>query len=49
MPVMNQMTEDPVPKSQKIKSASPKEEQTPVIDLKNIPAPHKIRPSWMIM
>ena len=43
MPVMNQMTEDPVPKSQKIKKRKPKEEQTPVIDLKNIPAPHKIK------
>lgn len=43
MPMMNQMTEDPVPKSQKIKKRKPKEEQTPVIDLKNIPAPHKIK------
>lgn len=43
MPVMNQMTEDPVPKSQKIKKRKPKEEQIPVIDLKNIPAPHKIK------
>ncbi len=32
-----------MPKSQKIKKRKPKEEQTPVIDLKNIPAPHKIK------
>ncbi len=43
MPMMNGFMEDPVPKSQKIKKKKPKEEQTPLIDLKNIPAPHKIK------
>ncbi len=43
MPMMGQMTEDPVPKSQKIKKRKPKEERKPIIDLKNIPAPHKIK------
>ncbi|HIR00599.1 MAG TPA: ATP-dependent Clp protease ATP-binding subunit ClpX [Candidatus Scybalocola faecavium] len=43
MPGMGQMMEDPVPKSQKIKKRKPKEEQKPMIDLKNIPAPHKIK------
>lgn len=44
-PMMNGFMEDPVPKSQKIKKKKPKEEQTPVIDLKNIPAPHVIKAS----
>ncbi len=43
MPMMNGFPEDPVPKSQKIKKKKPKEEQKPLIDLKNIPAPHKIK------
>ena len=42
-PMMNNFTGDPVPKSQKIKKKKPKEEQKPLIDLKNIPAPHKIK------
>lgn len=44
-PMMNGFMEDPVPKSQKIKKKKPKEEQAPVIDLKNIPAPHVIKAS----
>ena len=43
MPMMNGFTEDPVPKSQKLKKKKPKEEQKPLIDLKNIPAPHRIK------
>ena len=44
MPMMQGfMMDDPVPKSQKIKKKKPKEEQTPIIDLKSIPAPHKIK------
>ena len=44
MPMMQGFTmDDPVPKSQKINKKKPKEEQTPIIDLKSIPAPHKIK------
>ena len=48
-PMMKNFTGDPVPKSQKIKKKKPKEEQKPLIDLKNIPAPIRLKPSWMIM
>lgn len=43
MPMMNGFMEDPVPKSQKLKKKKKKEEQKPLIDLKDIPAPHKIK------
>ena len=32
-----------IPKKQKIKKKKPKEERTPLVDLKNLPAPHKIK------
>lgn len=42
-PLGNNFMQDPVPKSQKIKKKKPKEEEMPMIDLKNIPAPHIIK------
>ena len=32
-----------IPKKQKIKKKKPKEERVPLVDLKNLPAPHKIK------
>ncbi len=32
-----------IPKKQKIKKKKPKEERAPLVDLKNLPAPHKIK------
>ena len=42
-PLGNNFMQDPVPKSQKLKKKKPKEEEKPLIDLKNIPAPHVIK------
>ncbi len=35
--------EQAIPKKQKIKKKKPKEERVPLVDLKNLPAPHKIK------
>ena len=41
----NSSDEDPIPKSQKIKKKKPKEKKKPLIDLKDVPPPHKIKAS----
>lgn len=46
MPVMgfgDMEMENEIPQSQKIKKRKPEEERVPIIDLKDIPAPHKIK------
>ena len=42
-PMMNMFGDDPVPKSQKIKKKKPKDKDEPVLDIKNIPPPHRIK------
>ena len=49
-PMMNMFGDDPVLKSQKIKKKKPKDKDEPVLDIKNIPPPHRIKSrSWMII
>ncbi|MDD6442012.1 MAG: ATP-dependent Clp protease ATP-binding subunit ClpX [bacterium] len=46
MPVMgfgDMDMENEIPKAQKIKKRKPEEERVPILDLKDIPAPHKIK------
>lgn len=42
-PMMNMFGDDPVPKSQKIKKKKPKDKDEPVLDIKKIPPPHRIK------
>lgn len=42
-PMMNMFGDDPVPKFQKIKKKKPKDKDEPVLDIKNIPPPHRIK------